>query len=193
MPDYHVKHNTITVGGTDYLIYSLPEFQQCSDPQDETEELAGISPSSWPLFGQIWSPTKALIHAMHTFELAGKCVMEIGTDLALSSLVIHHQAWDMTVSDWRPLGQGFLGKNLLLNKLGPMIYKTGNREGSAPELSQFDLIIAQDHGMLVDFYREMTVLAYLFVTRRAYSFVENGGPIKKHSPTFTRSLKLGQS
>lgn len=32
MPDYPIKHNTVTAGGTDYLIHSLLDFQQYSAP-----------------------------------------------------------------------------------------------------------------------------------------------------------------
>jgi predicted nicotinamide N-methyase len=81
---------------------------------------------------------------MHTFDLTGKRILEIGAGLALASLVIHRRAGDMTVSDWHPLSQAFLKENLLLNKLGPLKYQTGNWEGSNPGLSQFDLIIGSD-------------------------------------------------
>jgi hypothetical protein len=85
MPNYHVKFETVTVGGTDYLIRSLLNLQQYSDPLGEAE-LAGISPASWSLFGHLWPSARVLALAMHTFDLAGKRILEIGAGLALASL-----------------------------------------------------------------------------------------------------------
>lgn len=143
MSDYQVKYETVTVGGTDYQIRSLLDLQQYSDPRGEAE-LAGISPASWSLFGHIWPSARILAKAMHSFDLAGKRILEIGAGLALASLVIHRRAGDMTVSDWHPLSQSFLKENLLLNKLGPLKYRTGNWEVNNPELGLFDLIIGSD-------------------------------------------------
>lgn len=223
MPGYHVKYETATVGGTDYLIRSLLNLQQYSDPQGEAE-LAGISSASWSLFGHIWPSARILAEVMHTFDLTGKRILEIGAGLALASLVIHRRAGDMTVSDWHPLSQAFLKENLLLNNLGPMKYQTGNWEGSNPELGQFDLIIGSDvlyerqqpgqlagfidrhaapsaqiiivdpdRGNRVGFCREMTRLGYGYTTRRANNFIENGEPFKGRFLTFSRSLELEAS
>lgn len=218
MPEYHVKYETATVGGTDYLIRSLLNLQQYSDPQGEAE-LAGISSAGWSLFGHIWPSARILAEAMHTYDLAGKRILEIGAGLALASLVIHRRAGDMTVSDRHPLSRAFLQENLLLNNLGPLKYQNGNWEGSNPELGQFDLIIGSDvlyerqqpgqlaafinrhaaasaqiiivdpdRGNRVDFCREMTRLGYGYTTRRANSFIENGDAYKGRFLTFTRSL-----
>lgn len=218
MPEYHVKYETATVGGTDYLIRSLLNLQQYSDPQGEAE-LAGISSAGWSLFGHIWPSARILAEAMHTHDLAGKRILEIGAGLALASLVIHRRAGDMTVSDRHPLSRAFLQENLLLNNLGPLKYQNGNWEGSNPELGQFDLIIGSDvlyerqqpgqlaafinrhaaasaqiiivdpdRGNRVDFCREMTRLGYGYTTRRANSFIENGDAYKGRFLIFTRSL-----
>jgi predicted nicotinamide N-methyase len=217
MPGYQVKYETITVGGTDYLIRSLLDLQQYSDPLGKAE-LAGISPASWPLFGHVWPSARVLARAMHTFDLTGKRILEIGAGLALASLVIHRRAGDMTVSDWHPLSQAFLNENLLLNKLGPLKYQKGNWEESNPELGQFELIIGSDvlyerqqpsqltafihrhaassaqiiivdpdRGNRVDFCREMVGLGYRFTARRVDSFLENGDPFKGCFLTFTQS------
>lgn len=220
MTDYHVKYETVTVGGTDYLIRSLLDLQQYFDPHGEAE-LAGISPASWSLFGHIWPSARVLAKAMHTFDLAGKRILEIGAGLALASLVIHRRAGNMTVSDWHPLSQSFLKENLLLNKLGPLKYRTGNWEVSNPDLGLFDLIIGSDvlyerqqpgqlagfidrhaarsaqviivdpdRGNRVGFCREMAALGYDFTAKRADRFVENGEPFKGRFLTFTQSLAV---
>jgi 2-polyprenyl-3-methyl-5-hydroxy-6-metoxy-1,4-benzoquinol methylase len=215
MRDYQVKYQTVTVGGTDYMIRSLLDLQQYSDPLGEAE-LAGMSASSWPLFGQIWPSARVLALAMHSFDLIGKRILEIGAGLALASLVIHRRAGDMTVSDWHPLSRVFLKQNLLLNKLGPLKYQTGNWEVSNPALGQFDLIIGSDilyerqqprqlaafihrhaapaaqvvivdpdRGNRVGFCREMSSLGYTLTARRADRLLENGDPFRGRFLTFS--------
>lgn len=64
MPGYEVKFETVTVGGTDYLIRSLLDLQQFSDPLGEAER-AGISPATWPLFGHVRPSARVLAEAIH--------------------------------------------------------------------------------------------------------------------------------
>jgi len=219
MPGYHVKLETVTVGGTDYLIRSLLDRQQYSDPLGAAE-LAGISSASWPLFGHLWPSARVLALYMHTFDLVGKRILEIGAGLALASLVVHRRAGDMTVSDWHPLSQAFLNENLELNKLGPLEYQSGNWETTNPQLGRFDLIIGSDvlyerqqpmqlatfidlhatasaqiiivdpdRGNRVGFCKAMTGLGFDCVVRRADPLFENGEPFKGHFLTFMRSLE----
>lgn len=162
MPSYQVKQETVTVCGTDYQIRSLLDLQQYSDPHGEAER-AGISPASWSLFGHLWPSARVLAQAMDTFDLAGKRILEIGAGLALASLVIHRRAGDMVVSDWHPLSQSFLNANLLLNRLGPLRYQTGNWQGSNPELGRFDLIIGSD----VLYERQQAIQLAAFIDRHA--------------------------
>lgn len=143
MPGYQTKFETVTVGGWDYTIRSLLDLQQYSDPLGEAER-RGISPASWPLFGHVWPSARVLALMMDSFDLIGKRILEIGSGLALSSLVIHRRHGDMTASDWHPLSQVFLKENLRLNHLGPLKFETGNWAGSNPGLGQFDLIIGSD-------------------------------------------------
>ena len=217
MPEYQVKHQTVTVGGTDYLIRSLLDRQQYSDPLREAEN-AGISPAGWSLFGQLWPSARVLALAMATVDLVGKRILEIGAGLALASLVVHRRAGDMTVSDWHPLSEVFLKENLRLNKLGPMKYRTGNWAGSNPGLGRFDLIIGSDvlyerqqpgqlasfidrhaapsaevivvdpdRGNRAGFCREMAALGYRCTARRADSVLEDGEPYKGRFLSFARA------
>ncbi|MDD5271325.1 MAG: SAM-dependent methyltransferase [Methylovulum sp.] len=218
MPGYHVKFETVTVGGFDYQIRSLLNLQQYSDPHSEAES-AGISSASWSLFGHLWPSARILAQAMHTFELTGKRILEIGAGLALASLVVHRRAGDMTVSDWHPLSQSFLKENLRLNKLAPIKYQTGNWAGQNPTLGQFDLIIGSDvlyerqqpgqlaafihrhcapaaeiiivdpdRGNRVGFCRAMAALGYGFTSKTADRFIENGDPYKGRLLTFAQCL-----
>jgi predicted nicotinamide N-methyase len=217
VPGYKVKIETITIGGADYLIRSLSDLQQYSDPQGEAA-LVGVSPASWPLFGQIWPSARVLALSMHDFDLHGKRILEIGAGLALASLVIHRRDGDVTVSDWHPLSESFLNENLSLNNLGAMKYQTGNWETANLTLGRFDLIIGSDilyerqqpnqlakfidsHAavcaeiIIVDpdrgnrpvFCREMAGLGYEFTTWRAKRFLENGEAFKGCFIRFNRS------
>ncbi len=118
-------------------------FSNISDPIGEAS-LTGIPPAGWSFFGHLWPSARVLALSMHSYDLKGKRILEIGAGLALASLVIHRRAGDMTVSDWHPLSEIFLNENLLLNKLGPLKYQTGNWETGNPELGRFDLIIGSD-------------------------------------------------
>ncbi|KJV33596.1 methyltransferase type 12 [Aquitalea magnusonii] len=143
MPGYLTKQQTVSVDGTDYLVRSLLDSQQYSDPLGEAEQ-RGISPASWPLFGLLWPSARVLALLMSSEPLRGLRVLEIGAGLALASMVVHRRHGDVTVSDWHPRSPDFLRENLLLNHLSPLQYHAGDWGGSNPELGQFDLIIGSD-------------------------------------------------
>jgi len=143
MVDYQVKVETVTVAGVGYLIRSLLDLQQYDDP-DGLAELAGISSASWSLFGHIWPSARVLALSMQTIDLQGKRVLEIGAGLALASLVVHRREGDVTVSDWHPLCESFLIKNLTLNQLGALKYQIGNWAVPNTSLGKFELIIGSD-------------------------------------------------
>ena len=107
-----------------------------------------MSESGWPLFGQVWPSARVLALAMASHAIAGKRILEIGAGLALASLVIHRRAGDVTVTDWHPLTEAFLQRNLQSNHLGPLNYQAGDWElddaDGASGLGRFDLIIGSD-------------------------------------------------
>lgn len=147
MPGYQVRHQTVTIGGRDYAIRSLLDNQQYADPEGAAED-AGMGVSGWPLFGQVWPSAQVLALAMDSHAIAGKRILEIGAGLALASLVIHRRGGDVTVTDWHPLTENFLQRNLLANGLAPLPYQAGNwaldDADGASGLGRFDLIIGSD-------------------------------------------------
>ena len=143
MPGYRVKQESFTLGTSDFQIRSLLDRQQYAD-RDGLAEAAGISPSTWPLFGLVWPSARILADAMQTQDIAGKRILEIGCGLALASLVIHRRLGDITASDRHPLAESFLAENLRLNSLPILKYQTGNWSSDNPALGRFDLIIASD-------------------------------------------------
>ena len=140
---YQLKIETITGIGDDLQLRSLLDRQQFHDPLGEAER-AGISSSAWPIFGMLWPSSRVLAHAMLTYAVEGKRVLELGCGLALASLVIHRRGGNITASDCHPLAAEFLQENLKLNQLPTMKYETGNWSRSNPSLGRFDLIIGSD-------------------------------------------------
>lgn len=167
MPGYRLKHETFTLGGTAFRIRSLLDRQQYADPHGEAEA-AGISSAAWPLFGLVWPSARILADAMQTQAIDGKRILEIGCGLALASLVIQRRQGDVTASDCHPLAASFLAENLLLNRLPPLAYATGNWGRSNPALGKFDLIIASD----VLYERNQPALLANFIDHHAAPTVE---------------------
>lgn len=144
MPGYQVKYQQVAVAGAaDLEIRSLLDHDQFADPLGEAAA-AGISPATWPLFGQMWPSAQKLADLMQTWEIAGKRVLEIGCGLALASLVIQRRQGDVTASDCHPLAEAFLATNASLNGLPAVKYGTGNWGRDNPQLSTYDLIIGSD-------------------------------------------------
>src|SRR3989338_6580495 len=147
MPGYEVRQQTVNIGGLDYDVRSLLDNQQYADALGSAED-AGMGASGWPLFGQVWPSARVLALAMHSHAIEGKRILEIGAGLALASLVIHRRAGDVTVTDWHPLTEAFLQKNLLANGLGPLPHQAGkwalDDASGASGLGRFDLIIGSD-------------------------------------------------
>lgn len=142
-PPYLLKFETVSGSGDDLQLRSLLDRQQFHDPLGEAER-EGISSSAWPIFGLLWPSGRVLAHAMLTFELEGKRILELGCGLALASLVVHRRGGNITASDCHPLAAEFLLENLKLNQLPAMKYKTGNWSRANPLLERFDLIIGSD-------------------------------------------------
>ncbi|WP_342246562.1 class I SAM-dependent methyltransferase [Pseudomonas sp. OTU5201] len=143
MPGYEVRYQDISVGDMDFHIRSLLDHQQYHDPEMVAENL-GISPESWPLFGQIWPSGQVLALAMLTMDLEGKRILEVGAGLALASLVVHRRGGDITASDYHPLIPDFLKENLRLNDLGPLKYQAADWSDLEDGLGVFDMIIGSD-------------------------------------------------
>lgn len=144
MPGYEVRFQRVAVtGGAVLEIRALLDRQQYADPFGDAEA-AGISPASWPLFGQIWPSSQKLADLMQVWQLGARRVLEIGCGLGLASLVVHRRLGNITASDCHPLTESFLQDNLRLNRLPAMKYQTGNWLRSNPALGEFDLIIGSD-------------------------------------------------
>jgi 2-polyprenyl-3-methyl-5-hydroxy-6-metoxy-1,4-benzoquinol methylase len=130
-------------GGADFRVRMLLDRQQYADPLGEAQA-AGISPASWPLFGQLWPSARKLADLMQVWQFGSGRVLEVGCGLALASMVLHRRGADITASDRHPLVESFLRANLALNRLPSLKYRTGRWVGTNAGLGKYDLFIGSD-------------------------------------------------
>jgi 2-polyprenyl-3-methyl-5-hydroxy-6-metoxy-1,4-benzoquinol methylase len=186
MPGYQVKVERVAVnGGDDLKVRSLLDRQQYSDPYG-VAALAGISPATWPLFGQIWPSAKILAGLMQDRKLGTQRFLEIGCGLALASLVLHRRGGDVTASDCHPLIEEFLRDNLLRNLLPPMKYSTGNWLRPNPTLGRFDVLIGSDLLYERDHPEQLAEFIELHAAQCAEVLIID--PNRGHRPAFTRHM-----
>jgi predicted nicotinamide N-methyase len=140
---YSVHVNAVQVGGEPLQLRTLIDRQQFWDPDGEAA-LAGISSSTWPLFGVVWPSGCVLADEMTRTPVAGLRVLEIGCGIALASLVVQRRHGNITASDHHPLAAAFLRANLALNSLPPLRYAAGNWAVHDKAFGEFDLIIGSD-------------------------------------------------
>ncbi|MBI5786338.1 MAG: class I SAM-dependent methyltransferase [Rhodocyclales bacterium] len=187
MPGYEVKVQRVAVAGGENLeIRSLLDRLQYADP-DGAAALAGISPASWPLFGQIWPSSQILAGLMQDWQLGTQRFLEIGCGLALASLVVHRRGGDITASDCHPLAETFLRDNLRRNSLPPMKYSTGNWRRPNPALGRFDVLIGSDLLYEPDHPEQLAE----FIERHAVNCADVLiiDPNRGHRTAFTRCMR----
>jgi predicted nicotinamide N-methyase len=190
-PPYLLKHETVSGSGGDLQLRSLLDRQQFHDPLGEAAR-EGISSSAWPIFGLLWPSGRVLAHAMLSFELEGKRILELGCGLALASLVVHRRGGNITASDCHPLAGAFLLENLKLNHLPAMKYQTGNWSRANPLLGRFDLIIGSD--VLYDRGQPETLSRFIELHAQPHAEVLIVDPDRGNRASFNRKMEsLGYS
>lgn len=144
MVGYETKVTRLELAGVAALtIRSLLDRNQFFDPA-RLAEAAGVSPAMWPIFGVVWSSGRILAEHVANLDLLGRRVLELGSGLALASLVLHRRGADVTASDIHPLAESFLAANTTLNGLTSIPFHTGSWSDAAPALGFFDLLIGSD-------------------------------------------------
>lgn len=134
---------TVWVGKQSFQIQSLKNQQQFADPQGRAAQ-AGISDSTWPLFGRLWPSGRVLADLMQVHAVQGRRVLELGCGLGLASLVLHARGADITASDYHPVAGDFLGDNIILNQMLSLDFVQCDWQKMQPNLGCFDLIIGSD-------------------------------------------------
>ena len=186
MPGYDVKFETLSIENVDFLIRSLKDKQQFSDP-DRIAEKMGISSAIWSLFGVVWPSALILVKHMAHFNSEGKRVLEIGCGLGIASLVMHQRSVDITACDYHPMAGSFLRKNVAINNLAPLPFEVGNWLTENPRLGKFDVIIGSD----VLYERTHASVLSQFIDRHAHPHVEVKivDPGRGHQGKFGRAME----
>jgi predicted nicotinamide N-methyase len=185
---YGVETTTVRVGDFDYVIRSLSDRQQFSDPDGQAER-AGISSASWPLFGLIWPAGLALAEQMSRLPaeaLTGKRILEVGCGIGLSSLVLRRRGADITASDYHPLAGEFLRHNAELNHLPAIAYASAAWAGPNPDLGRFDLIIGSD--LLYERDNPQLLAGFLACHANANARVIVSDPGRSHCGQFSTKM-----
>ncbi|MBT6276498.1 MAG: methyltransferase domain-containing protein [Chromatiales bacterium] len=143
MSSVRVKYHTYEFGDTDVHVKTLRDKQQFQDDDGEAESL-GISSAHWPLFGVVWESSELLARLMHSYDIAGLRILEVGCGIGLASIVLSTRDADITACDHHPSVASFLRANAELNGLAPIAFvRTGWADANL-ELGRFDLIIGSD-------------------------------------------------
>lgn len=182
---YEVTLETVTGIGKDITLRALRDRQQFHDPFGEAEK-AGIPPAHWSLFGVLWPSGHVLAHAMLTFDIEGRRILELGCGLGLASLVLHRRGADITASDSHPLARAFLEENLRLNNFPPMKFEIGNWSRDDSRLGLFDLIIGSD--LLYDRDQPRALSSFVSLHSAAAVEVVIADPDRANHGTFSRMM-----
>lgn len=143
MSHVRVRYQTLEFDNTDIHVRTLRDNQEFSDDDDVALKL-GISSATWPLFGIVWPSGEVLAHVMHTHNIDGLKILEVGCGIGLASLVLNHRQADITATDYHPEAGNFLSKNVILNAGKPIPFVRTGWEDQDNALGKFDCIIGSD-------------------------------------------------
>lgn len=186
---FEVKTNSVMIGESCFNIRGLKDKQQFSDP-DGIAERAGISSSTWSLFGNVWPSGMILAELIHVHDLDGLRVLELGCGLGLASIVAHRRGADITASDYHPSARDFFAENVRLNHLSPMAFSLCDWAKLQPEMGDFDLIIGSD--LLYEPNHPALLSAFIDLHSKETVEVIIIDPDRRQQREFTKSMeKLG--
>lgn len=188
-PSFEVSTHSVMVGENSFQIRGLKDKQQFSDP-DGLAELAGISSSTWSLFGNVWPSGMILAEMINVHVLDGLRILELGCGLGLASMVAHHRGADITASDYHPSARDFFAENIRLNDMSPMTFTLCDWAKLQPEMGHFDLIIGSD--LLYEPNHPALLSAFIDLHSKSTVEVVIIDPDRRQQREFTRSMeKLG--
>lgn len=137
------RYQTIEFGKTDIHVRTLRDNLQYEDTDDVAAKL-GISSATWPLFGVLWASGEILARIMHTHEIKGKRILEVGCGIGLASLVLNKRLADITATDYHPEVENYLLVNTKLNETDAIPFMRTGWDDEETNLGLFDMIIGSD-------------------------------------------------
>ena len=139
-----LRYSTLEFGEHDIHLCTLRDRQQFDEPKALVAEAAGVSPSSWALFGVVWDSGIVLADLMLDFDIRGKRILEVGCGIGLSSLLLNQRNANITATDYNPAVGDFLTANVDLNKGAIIPFVCTGWADDISNLGTFDLIIGSD-------------------------------------------------
>lgn len=137
------QYQTIEFGKTDIHVRTLRDNFQYEDSDDVARKL-GIGSANWPLFGVLWASSEILARIMHTYDIKGKRILEVGCGIGLASLVLNKRLADITATDYHPEVEGYLLVNTQLNQTNTIPFTRTGWDDEKTQLGLFDVIIGSD-------------------------------------------------
>lgn len=96
------------------------------------------------MFGVLWASSHVLAHRMARTPIHGRRVLEVGSGLALASLILNRLGADITATDRHPRVEAFLNANTDLNGDPRIPFVRASWTDTDVGLGRFDLIIGSD-------------------------------------------------
>ncbi len=146
MSKLRFRYQTIEFGSQDIHVRSLRDRQEFSD-DDGVAEALGIPDARWSLFGVLWDSGHVLAHFMSRYHVGTRSILEMGSGLALPSLLLNRRGYNVTATDRHPEAGAFLTVNTELNQDPPIPFHRVSWSDEIDEIDDFgtfDLIIASD-------------------------------------------------
>ncbi len=143
MSSVRVRYQTFEFGDTDIHLRTLRDDQQFQDAEHIAEDL-GISSASWPHFGVVWESGEMLARLMHTLDIRGLKVLEVGCGIGLASIVLGVRHADITATDHHPEAEAYMDSNAVLNGIRPIPFVRTGWEDTDSRLGRFDVVIGSD-------------------------------------------------
>lgn len=185
MAAFRTRIATADLAGRAWRLRVLRDRQQYDDDSGRAED-AGVPPSGWSHFGQLWPAGIDLAGAMADEIVVGLRVLELGCGIGLPSLVLAARGADVTASDHHPLAARFLRSNARRNGIPAPAFRDLPWRGDDASLGRFDLIIAAD----VLYERDHALLLARMVAQHGqpHGAVLVADPGRGEIPRLTRAL-----
>ncbi len=185
------QYQTIEFGKIDIHVRTLRDNLQYEDKDDVACKL-GIGSANWPIFGVLWASSEILARIMHTYEIKGKRILEVGCGIGLASLVLNKRLADITATDYHPEVEKYLLINTELNNSNMIPFIRTDWDDKETELGLFDMIIGSD--LLYESGQADSLSGFIHQHAKPKCEVLLIDPGRKHHARFSKNMvSLGYS
>jgi predicted nicotinamide N-methyase len=169
----------ITVGAVEL------ELERPADIDSLIDEQAFADDEFLPYWAERWPSGIALADHVATLDLAGRCVLELGSGLGLPSLVAARCGADVVATDWSGDAIALLERNAARNDVRLTAVTADWRDaGAFAALGSFDLVLAADV-----LYEERNARPILALLGRLGSPALIADPGRRHADRFLAAAR----